>query len=165
MFSYFEPNFIEKFLWKSGFANFGKNRNDAKIKIGYLAAILKRYNIFIFFSELWFFYSPYIYGANFIAKFPWQKWFSTVGSLGPPPPWAPTGIKVPWSLKCYSRCLIHVYCYSTRVIWWYSREISNISSGDMLISVCNRNTYCSQSCIILMIVQWDIQKMVQNNAL
>ena len=24
MFSYFEPNFIEKFLWESGFPNFGQ---------------------------------------------------------------------------------------------------------------------------------------------
>ena len=53
MFSYFEPNFLEKFLWKSDFSNFGQNRHE--IKIGYLATILKRYNILIFFSELWFF--------------------------------------------------------------------------------------------------------------
>ena len=32
MFSYFEPNFIEKFLWESGFSNFGQNRNDVKQK-------------------------------------------------------------------------------------------------------------------------------------
>ena len=31
MFSYFKPNFIEKFLWESGFSNFGQNRNDAHI--------------------------------------------------------------------------------------------------------------------------------------
>ena len=30
MFSYFEPNFIEKFFWESGFSNFGQNQNDAK---------------------------------------------------------------------------------------------------------------------------------------
>ena len=27
MFSYFEANFIEKFLWESGFSNFGQNEN------------------------------------------------------------------------------------------------------------------------------------------
>ena len=55
MFSYFEPNFIEKFLWESGFSNFGQNWNDwREIKIGYLAAILKRCNILIFSPELWF---------------------------------------------------------------------------------------------------------------
>ena len=32
------------------------------------------------------------------CKIPLGKWFSTVGSLGIPP-WAPTGVKVPWSLK------------------------------------------------------------------
>ena len=31
-----------------------------EIKIGYLAAILKRYNIFIFFFRIVIFYSPYI---------------------------------------------------------------------------------------------------------
>ena len=59
MFSYFEPNFIEKFLWESVFSNFGQNRNDAKIKIGYLAAILKRYTILIF-SGIFVFDSAYI---------------------------------------------------------------------------------------------------------
>ena len=74
MFSYFEPNLIEKFLWESGFSNFGQNRNDAKKKIGYLAAIMKRYNIFNVI-----FYSPYIYGANFIAKFGWESGFLRLG--------------------------------------------------------------------------------------
>ena len=32
MFSYFEPNFLEKFLRESGFSDFGQNRNDAKQK-------------------------------------------------------------------------------------------------------------------------------------
>ena len=89
MFSYFEPNFIEKFLWESGFSNFGQNRSE--IKIGYLAAIFKRYNNFIFFFFLFLFlflflfcrivifYSPYIYGANFIAKFGWESGFLRLG--------------------------------------------------------------------------------------
>ena len=33
MFSYFEPNFIEKFLWKSGFSKFGQNRNYTKNRL------------------------------------------------------------------------------------------------------------------------------------
>ena len=53
MFSYFEPNFIEKFPLGSDFSNFGQNRNDAKSKSVYLAAILKRFDIF-FSPELWF---------------------------------------------------------------------------------------------------------------
>ena len=75
MFSYLKPYFIEKILWKSVFSNFGKNRNGAK-KIGYLVAILKRYNILIFFSGIMVFDSSYIYGANFTANFPVEKWFS-----------------------------------------------------------------------------------------
>ena len=35
------------------------------------------------------FTSAYIYGANFIAKFRWERGFL-----------APTGVKVLWSLKC-----------------------------------------------------------------
>ena len=50
MFSYFEPNFIEKFLWESGFSNWAKIEMR-EIKIGYLAAILKRYNIFKIFLQ------------------------------------------------------------------------------------------------------------------
>ena len=43
------------------------------------------------------FYSPYIYGANFIAKSRWESGFLKGSSMEPP--WAPTGVKVPWSLK------------------------------------------------------------------
>ena len=66
-------------------------------KIGYLAAILKRNNILIFFLLNCDFYSPYIYGANCIAKYRWESVFFG-GFHGTP--WAPTGVKVPWSLKC-----------------------------------------------------------------
>ena len=71
------------------------------MKIGYLAAILKWYNIFnffFFFCRIVICYSSYIYGANFIAKFRWESGFLMVGSMEPP--WALTGVKVPWSLKC-----------------------------------------------------------------
>ena len=59
-----------------------------KIKIGYLAAILivflaailKRYNISnFFFLQNCDFFSPYIYGANFIAKFGWESGFLRLG--------------------------------------------------------------------------------------
>ena len=56
MFSYFEP---------SGFQILSKIEM-MRNKMGYLAAILKRYNILIFFPELWYFDSSYIYGTNFI---------------------------------------------------------------------------------------------------
>ena len=45
MFPYFEPNFIEKFLWENSFSILGKFEIIREIKIGYLAGILKRYNI------------------------------------------------------------------------------------------------------------------------
>ena len=48
-------------------------------KIGYLAAILKRYNIFKFFCRFVNFYSPYMYGAHFIAKFRWKSGFLRLG--------------------------------------------------------------------------------------
>ena len=53
---------------------------------------------FFFFCRIVIFYSPYIYGAYFIAKFRWESGFLK----GVPwnPPWGPTGVKVPWSLKC-----------------------------------------------------------------
>ena len=48
-----------------------------------------------FFCRIVIFYSPYIYGANFIAKFRWESGFLKWGSMEPP--WALTGVKVPWS--------------------------------------------------------------------
>ena len=74
MFSYFEPNFIENSFGKVFFSKFWPKSKWREIKICYLAAILKRYSIFIFyfifflnsifyfiylfiffFAELWFF--------------------------------------------------------------------------------------------------------------
>ena len=37
--------------------------------------------------------------CKFHCEIPVGKWFSQGGSMEPPP-WAPTGVKVPWSLKC-----------------------------------------------------------------
>ena len=42
MFSYLEPNSIEKFFWESGFSNFGHMTIFAKWKLIMLSAILKR---------------------------------------------------------------------------------------------------------------------------
>ena len=81
-----------------------------------------------FFWKIAIFYSPYIYGANFIAKFQWESGFLKGGSMNPP--WAPTGVEVPWSLKATNGRqktyeIFHVYCifYSgfmcqTTVIFW-----------------------------------------------
>ena len=46
-----------------------------------------------FFCRIVNFYSPYIYGANFISKIPVGKLFSTFGSLGPPPTLGTNGSK------------------------------------------------------------------------
>ena len=58
-----------------------------KIKIGYLAVILKRYNIVkIFLQNCDFLESihTYIYGANFITKFRWESDFLKGCSMEPP---------------------------------------------------------------------------------
>ena len=44
------------------------------MKIGYLAAILKRYKYFIFFPEIWL-WLVYIYGVKIIKKFRWENGF------------------------------------------------------------------------------------------
>ena len=77
MFSYFEPNFIENSFGKVFFQIFAKIEMTQKIKIGYLAAILKRYNIFNYFCRIFNFYSPYT--PNFIAKFRWESVFLRLG--------------------------------------------------------------------------------------
>ena len=41
---------------------------------------------FFFFSRIVIFYSPYIYGANFIAKFGWESGFYGWVPRNPPPP-------------------------------------------------------------------------------
>ena len=56
MFSYFEPNFFEKFFWESGFCKFWPKSKRREIKIGYLAAILIRYNILFHFILFYFFF-------------------------------------------------------------------------------------------------------------
>ena len=73
MFSSFEPNFIEKLIWERFFIYlfifylfiYFFFYILVKLKIGYLTAILKRYNIIIFSQN----YGFCIYGADFIAKF------------------------------------------------------------------------------------------------
>ena len=63
-------NSLKNSLGKMSFqilAKFWPKSKWREIKISYLAAILKRYNIV--FARFMIFYSAYIYGANFIAKF------------------------------------------------------------------------------------------------
>ena len=69
MFSYFELNFIEKYVWESGFSNFGHVTTFAKQKFVFLATILKR-NIFecSFYSFMGVL-GIYRYGVSFVPKF------------------------------------------------------------------------------------------------
>ena len=63
-----------------------------------MSKISKIEHLKIVFFKIVIVFVPYMYGANFIAKFRWESGFLR----GVPwnPPWAPTGAKVPWSLKC-----------------------------------------------------------------
>ena len=57
------------------------------MKIGYLAAILKRYKYFIFFfSWNMVVISACTYGVKIIKKFRWESGFLWGGSMEPPPP-------------------------------------------------------------------------------
>ena len=81
MFSDLEPNFIEKFLWESGFSNFGQiemTRNKNRLFGSHFETVQH----FHFFFQNCDFYSPYIYGANFIAKFRWESGFLSLGTNG-----------------------------------------------------------------------------------
>ena len=55
------------------------------MKIGYLAAILKRYKYFIFFSWNMVVISVYIYGVKIIKKFRWESGFLKRVPWNPPP--------------------------------------------------------------------------------
>ena len=54
------------------------------MKIGYLAAILKRYKYFIFFFLKYVVISVYTYGVKIIKKFRWESGFLWGGSMEPP---------------------------------------------------------------------------------
>ena len=57
-----------------------------EMKIGYLAAILKRYKIFYIFSWNMVVISVYTYGVKIIKKFRWESGFLWGGFHGTPPP-------------------------------------------------------------------------------
>ena len=79
MFSYFELNFIEKFLWENVFQILSKiemMRNKNRL-FGRHFQTVQHFHFFLQNSD--FFYSPYIYGANFIAEFRWESGFLRLG--------------------------------------------------------------------------------------
>ena len=73
MFSYFEPTFIEKFDWESGFSNFGHVIIFVKRKFIFWRPFWNAtffFNVFFFFfADLWFFLGVYKYGVSFVPKF------------------------------------------------------------------------------------------------
>ena len=68
MFSYFEPNFIEKFHWESGFSNFGHVIIFAKRKLIFWRPFWNATFFNGFFADLWFFLGVYN-GVSFVPKF------------------------------------------------------------------------------------------------
>ena len=105
MFSYFEANFIEKFLWKVFFQILAQVEMTKKKSFFFFGChyekvqhfdlcfvlffILFYFALFVClfvvaFSRILIFYSPYMYGANFIAKFRCKSGFLS-GFHGPPP--------------------------------------------------------------------------------
>ena len=64
----------------------------------------------------------YIYGTNFIAKFLWEGGFLKDGPRNPPhppPPWAPKGVRVHWSLICL-KCLPSWNLSKSYLCWFMS---------------------------------------------
>ena len=76
MFSYFEPNLIEKFFWGSGFSNFGHVKME--ISIGPIYRHFETVNVFETFF-CWFMVVSgvglYRYGASSVPKFLWKSSF------------------------------------------------------------------------------------------
>ena len=77
MFSYFQPNFIEKLFWESVFffqmlAKIEMKRNKNWLFGRHFETVEHFKN---FFAELYFFYKPYIW-CKFHCKIPVGKWFS-----------------------------------------------------------------------------------------
>ena len=62
MLSYYEPKFIEKFLWESGVLNFGKIRNDAYKNWLFCRhfEIVKHFVLFFYFIYLFIFLQNYV---------------------------------------------------------------------------------------------------------
>ena len=93
MFSYFEPNFIEKFLWESAIcvvfkilAKIEMMRNKNRL-FGRHFKTVQHFHFFVFlfflYCRIMIFYSAFIYGANFIAKLQWKSGFLRGVSCNP----------------------------------------------------------------------------------
>ena len=91
MFSYFEPNFIEKFHWESGFSNFGHVIIFAKRKFIFWRPFWNATFFKCFFLLIYdFFLGVYKYGVSFVPKF--LQVFKN-GWVQVDPPCAQTGVK------------------------------------------------------------------------
>ena len=93
MFYNFEPNFIGKFLWESGFSNFGHVTFIPKRKFVFWPPFWNK----SFFDRSFCWYvvvlGVYTYGASFVPKFLWESTQKWMGPSGPLPPCAQTGLK------------------------------------------------------------------------
>ena len=80
MFCNFEPNFVEEFLWESGF-QISSRDNFREVKIRFLTVILKPYRVVNFFCWNMVIISVCRYGVKIISV---GKWFSKGGFHGTP---------------------------------------------------------------------------------
>ena len=91
MFFTFEPNFIAKFLWKSGFSNFDHLTFFVKRKFVFWPPFWNETFLIVLFADIWLFVCVCTHCASFVPKFlqeGTQKW---MGPSGPPPPLCTNG--------------------------------------------------------------------------
>ena len=83
MFSYFEPNFIQTFHRESGFSNFGHVTFFRETKIRFLAAILKRNILWMFFFLIYGCFRCIQVWCKFCNEIPTGKYLKRMGPSGP----------------------------------------------------------------------------------
>ena len=83
MFFNFEPTFIEKFLWESGFSNFGHVTIFAKQKFVFWSPFWNE----TYFDRSFCWYmvvlGVYTYGSSFVPKFLRESTWKWMGPSGP----------------------------------------------------------------------------------
>ena len=96
-------NFVEIFLWESGFSNFG----HVTISRSENLFFGRHFETVLFFGVLFFccwnlvVISVCIHGVKIILKFWWKSGFPKGGSMDPP--YALTEVGVPYAVKCYCK--------------------------------------------------------------
>ena len=91
MFFNFEPNFIEKFLWESGFSNFGHVTIFAKRKFVFGRHFETKHFLIVLFADICFFlvytHMVQVSYRNSYGKVPKNEWVQV------DPPYAQMGVK------------------------------------------------------------------------